>query len=305
MWGYLAFEDYQEELLKELQFHKIKETARFGRLFLLDRKLDLIWAQLRLENIQKLNFKSIKEATSELKNKNLYWGCDAFQNHRRNQLIRESLKVRDLKPYNFIQKLPSRDYGFWYLYDESTLFYSDKTGYPYPITEIKITEDKAPPSRAYMKLWELFTLHLEPPKPHEAVIDLGACPGGWTWVLLKLNCQVLSIDKAELDKEIRGHQFLKKDAFKLRPDEIKDPQWLFSDIICEPSKLLELVERWLDHHPNIKMVCTIKYKGKTDFHTTEKFKKIPGSRLIHLNCNKHEVTWLFPGVDSELSLRYP
>ena len=95
------------------------------------------------------------------------------------------------------------------------------------------------------------------------------------------------------------------DAFKLKPQDIENPQWLFSDIICEPPRLLELVENWRSHHPQLKMVCTIKYKGKTDFQTTEKFRKIPCSRILHLNCNKHEVTWLFPGVDSELSLRYP
>ena len=39
-------------------------------------------------------------------------------------------------------------------------------------------------------------------------------------------------------------------------------------------------------------VCTIKFQGATDFETMRAFAAIPGSRLLHLHHNKHELTWV-------------
>jgi integrase len=47
------------------------------------------------------------------------------------------------------------------------------------------------PSRAYLKLWELFTLIGEHPRPGELCLDLGSSPGGWTWVLQRLGARVV------------------------------------------------------------------------------------------------------------------
>jgi 23S rRNA (cytidine2498-2'-O)-methyltransferase len=41
-----------------------------------------------------------------------------------------------------------------------------------------------------------------------------------------------------------------------------------------------------------RFVCTIKFQGETDFETMRAFAGIPGSRLMHLNANKHELTWV-------------
>lgn len=294
-WAYLAFEQYEDELLREIQFHGIQETIRKGRLFILKKDLDLTWAQLKIKNPQSFQFQSIKEAADFLKSKNLFWGHSPTQFHRRAELIQEKLSNKKEKPIDFLKPTPKKDFGFWSLLDEKTLLYSEKTGHAYPLNEVQFIESPEPPSRAYLKLWETFTLHTPPPPPNAQVLDLGACPGGWTWVLDQLGCQVISVDKAPLDVKLQKKPkitFLKKDAFKLDPKDIKNPEWLFSDIICEPIRLLELVENWLKVHPQLKMVCTIKYKGVTDHPTTQKMKAIPGSRVVHLNCNKHEVTWI-------------
>jgi 23S rRNA (cytidine2498-2'-O)-methyltransferase len=125
-------------------------------------------------------------------------------------------------------------------------------------------------------------------------LDLGSCPGGWSWVLSKVAKEVVSVDKAPLDPsiaKIKNIRFLKKDAFKLKPHDIEKVDWLFSDIICEPSRLLELAQLWRE--AGIKnFVCTIKFKGQTDFDIVNRFKEIAGSRIIHLYHNKHEVTWI-------------
>ena len=150
-----------------------------------------------------------------------------------------------------------------------------------------------PPSRAYLKLWELFTVHHLVPEKGSRVIDFGSCPGGWTWVLQQVGCEVLSIDKAPLAPQIAKLsrvEFLKADAFSLKPEDLGPVDWFFSDIICYPPKLFELVKSWKEKKLCDRFVCTIKFQGETDFKTMEKFEKELNARVLHLFHNKHEVT---------------
>ena len=41
-----------------------------------------------------------------------------------------------------------------------------------------------------------------------------------------------------------------------------------------------------------RFICSVKFQGDTDFAALEKFRAIPGSRLVHLHHNKHELTWM-------------
>jgi 23S rRNA (cytidine2498-2'-O)-methyltransferase len=182
--------------------------------------------------------------------------------------------------------------------DQNTLFYSTKPQSKIPLGEIEFIEDKInPPSRAYLKLWETFTVQGVRPKPNEKVIDVGSCPGGWTWVLQTMGCEVTSVDKAPLDPKIAALEkitFLEESAFGLNPEKIGKLDWFFSDIICYPSKLLELVQKWHKTGHVKNFVCTIKFQGETDYATMDKFlSEFPGSRIVHLYCNKHEVTWIY------------
>jgi 23S rRNA (cytidine2498-2'-O)-methyltransferase len=52
------------------------------------------------------------------------------------------------------------------------------------------------------------------------------------------------------------------------------------------------VRRWLDSGLARRFVCTIKFQGATDHATARDFAAIPGSRLMHLHHNKHELTWV-------------
>jgi 23S rRNA (cytidine2498-2'-O)-methyltransferase len=102
------------------------------------------------------------------------------------------------------------------------------------------------------------------------------------------------VDKAPLVRELQNHpkvKILKKDAFTLTPQDVGPIDWLFSDIICYPDKLLELVNLWLDSGLVRNLVCTIKFQGDTDFKALQGFQSIAGSQIRHLSANKHEVTW--------------
>lgn len=294
--GYFAFEGFEKELESEITFKTKKQATQTGRLFLFDEDLDLVWAQLRLKNLEVVEFDSISQAAKLLRERKRHWASYSFHLHRRTELIQEQVRAPKLKKMTFMENTPENDWGFWCLLDEKKLLLCDSTGSFFPLGLTPFEEDKvSPPSRAYLKLWETFTIHTEPPGKGDLVLDLGSCPGGWTWVLQSLGCNVISVDKAPLDPKVSKLpriQYIKKDAFKLDPETIKNPKWLLSDIICEPARLYELVQSWMRIHPDLTCVCTIKYKGRTDFKTTALFEKIPGSRIIHLNHNKHEVTWI-------------
>lgn len=66
-------------------------------------------------------------------------------------------------------------------------------------------------------------------------------------------------------------------------------------MICYPARLLALVRRWLAAGRARNFVCTLKFQGETDHATAAAFAAIPGSRLMHLTNNKHELTWALLG----------
>jgi 23S rRNA (cytidine2498-2'-O)-methyltransferase len=260
---------------------------------------NLVFAQSIWPNIQKTPITSIGDAVKKLKSQGKLWGQYSFECHRRMALIQEQLPKIKTHQLTASDQLPARKLGGWTLENEETMWFSPETNSPFPLGEFEFQEDKSAPSRAYLKLWEFFLRSNIKPQEKEICLDMGSSPGGWTWVLAKLNCQVISVDKAELHPSLQNKsniQILKKDAFNIDPKSLGKIDWFFSDIICYPKDLLDLVEKWRASGQVKNFVCTIKFQGTTDFETLEKFKAIPGSNTIHLGVNKHEVTWyLVPG----------
>ena len=126
-------------------------------------------------------------------------------------------------------------------------------------------------------------------------VDAGACPGGWTWVLNTLGAEITAIDRSPLaDFLMREPRitFMQHDAFTLTPESLGKQDWVCSDVICYPPRLLEWVERWRASGLCSKFICTIKMQGAPDFDTIRRFAEIPHSKIVHLTANKHELTWL-------------
>lgn len=289
---YISHSDFKKELLRELG-SIIKD---FGSYILSETRLEnSIWAQDVWLDVQEIKFESISQAVKELKKIHSHWASDSLTHHRRAKLIQEQLNYYKHPTLEFMGSLPKQKFGRWLMIDENTILASKNCRSPIAFGKIDFNEDKKiPPSRAYLKLWETFTVHGVAPDKKSRCIDLGSCPGGWSWVLSQVSKEVVSVDKAPLDPKIakiKNIKFLKKDAFKLRPDEVGPVDWVFSDIICEPMKLFELVQVWKNSGVE-NFICTIKFKGKTDFEAIDRFKEISGSKLVHLYHNKHEITWI-------------
>ena len=187
--------------------------------------------------------------------------------------------------------------GAWTLLDEHTIIASAHCSSPFPGGAISFAEDKeGPPNRAYLKLWEALVRIRRWPSPGERCLDAGASPGGWSWALAQLGAQVIAVDRSPLEGRIAtlpGIAYISRDAFSLKPMDIGPIDWLFCDVACYPPKLYAWIEEWLCSGLCRNFVCTIKMTDKNlDFATPRRFAAIPGSSVVHLYHNKHELTWM-------------
>ena len=307
--AFLPFPEQTELLISELETRfniNLKPSARYGQLLYYEDFPDLkgvypYWARTVMLEPFFLNFKTIGEAANNLKEIQRNWAPYQYTCFRRAQLIQEKLPYINLKDRKFPVKIPQSPIGLYTLIDENNLIASAKTTSYLPAGSLPFIEDhENPPSRAYLKIQESLTmanlLNGTPlPDSNSRCFEAGACPGGWTWVLINLGAQVYAVDRAELAPELMSNPLVKfqaHDAFTLKPEEIGPVDWVLSDVICYPERLLEWIKKWLAYDSEKKMICTIKMQGAIDWPLIQQFADIPGSKIVHLNYNKHELTWI-------------
>ena len=304
--GYLAAPGFLPELLAELGLSggSGPEHVVFGDLvFTVNRAKPAKpagWAQNVWLDARLVPAQSIGQAAKALRGIQRNWWPHPVRLARRSALVTEKLPKVSAKPQVFGEPAPTAPLGSWTLWGEGALIAAPACSSPYPDGQPQFVEDReSAPSRAYLKLWETFTLLGVAPGPGELCLDLGSSPGGWSWVLASLGARVFSVDKAPLDPRISamanvdhclGSGFGLDPALAGTPDAPVD--WVFSDMACYPERLLTLIQRWLDAKTCRNFVCTLKFQAETDHATARAFAAIPGSRLLHLAHNKHELTWV-------------
>lgn len=111
---------------------------------------------------------------------------------------------------------------------------------------------RSAPSRSTLKLEEaLLTLLDESERRHQlcngmTAVDLGACPGGWTWQLVQRGIRVDAIDNGDMDAALMDTglvRHIRADGFRYRPDKPVD--WLVCDMVERPLHITRLIARWL------------------------------------------------------------
>ena len=291
--GYLAAEGFTDDLVEELG----PVRAVHDRLVLADgAPRPAAWAANVWFDPLVIPIGSIGEGARALRAIQRNWALYSFAHHRRAALIEAKLPPVRPKPLAYPSPPPGAPLGSWTLLDPNTVLAAPRCSSPFRHGEVEFAENKTvPPNRAYLKLWELFTRLQLRPAPGELCLDLGASPGGWSWVLHETGARVIAVDKAPLAPAIATlprMSFRRESAFALDPREVGPVDWLFSDVICYPERLLGLVRRWLESGNCRRLVCTIKFQGATDHAIARAFAAIPGAQLMHLHHNKHELTWV-------------
>jgi len=297
---YQPVPEYEDHLFAELQkprdglsgvgnilFHDPDDTAA-----------DILWQQNCWLKPFRLEFASINEAAGALRGIQRNWACLPFTQFRRAALITSKLPPMSAKPRPFPWLMGDSPAGAWTLLDQHTMIASALCSSPFPNGAVEFAQDReGPPSRAYLKLWEALVRLRRWPKDGDRCLDAGASPGGWTWALARLGANVLAVDRAPLEPDIAampGVEYLRHDAFTLKPQDIGPLDWLFCDVACYPPRLYQWIEKWLESGLCGNFVCTIKMQGGAgglDFETPRRFAAIPDSTVVHLYHNKHELTW--------------
>jgi 23S rRNA (cytidine2498-2'-O)-methyltransferase len=293
--AYLAAEGFEQQLDEELARAGVAVGLRHGRLRVSEsRPVHAAWAANTWWDAERITVSSIGHAAKELRRRQRNWVSYAPEHRGRAQLIADKLPHVAARPLELGEVAPDAPLGSWTLVERDLVLAAANCSNPFPNGVPGFVEDRdGPPSRAYLKLWETFARLRRQPGPGERCLDLGAAPGGWTWLLARTGAEVLAVDRAPLAPELArltNVSWWQRSAFALDPADIGPVDWLCSDIIAYPDRLLDLLTRWLDSGQVRNLVCTVKFRGETDHDAAARFAALPGAQLFHLSQNKHELT---------------
>lgn len=293
---YVCKKEFIEELKEELgEINEIVEDLVFSS----HQQLNVCFAQDIWLNPQIVNFQSISEAVKILKSVGTFWYLHPISHIRRSRLIEQGLRQFKSLVSSFPLQTDLPSIGVFSLLDNNRLIFSSQRLKKWPDGECFFIEDKKnPPNRAYLKLWEALTLLNKYPQKGDLALDLGASPGGWTYVMHSLGAQVTAVDKAPLSSKIaqlEGVQCIQQSAFAIDPEQCPiSYDWVLSDVACYPERAYNLIIKWIKSKKAKQLIFTIKLQGKTDLKTIKKLQEIPNSYVHNLFHNKHEATFFYP-----------
>lgn len=125
------------------------------------------------------------------------------------------------------------------------------------------------PSRSAQKLAEALQVFLtaeeRADRLHEGITgaDLGAAPGGWTWVLVRHGLQVIAIDNGKLNEAVMATglvEHLRADGLSWRPR--RPVHWLVCDMVEKPARIAALMADWLAEGHCSEMIFNLKLPMK-------------------------------------------
>jgi 23S rRNA (cytidine2498-2'-O)-methyltransferase len=140
--------------------------------------------------------------------------------------------------------------------------------WPMGIPRLKMPQDA--PSRSTLKLAEAFAYFMDKEEQEEwlreglTAVDLGACPGGWTYQLVKHGIQVTAIDNGAMNEKLMDTglvEHLKTDGFVFRPQ--RPVHWLVCDMVEKPARVAQLMADWLADGDAKRAIFNLKLPMKT------------------------------------------
>jgi 23S rRNA (cytidine2498-2'-O)-methyltransferase len=126
---------------------------------------------------------------------------------------------------------------------------ADSSPWPLGIPRLKLLSDA--PSRSALKLEEALLTVLDANerevllKPGMTAADLGAAPGGWTWILTRHHLRVTSVDNGPLRQNVMDSglvEHLRADGFQWKPSQPLD--WMVCDMVEQPRRVAERMATW-------------------------------------------------------------
>ncbi|CAM3599972.1 Ribosomal RNA large subunit methyltransferase M [Vibrio aerogenes CECT 7868] len=256
--GYVLFECYQdgdaERLIRELDFRNLIFTRQFFAVACSfedlpeqDRVTPLLSELGEIEAFPRCGDLRV-ETPDTNEAKSLLKFCRKFTVPLRQALRGKGLlfhKENTKKPVLHVCFVkPGHCYVGYSYSDNNSAFFMG-------IPRLKFPSDA--PSRSTLKLEEAFHVFIPRPEWDERLasgmwaVDLGACPGGWTYQLVKRSMFVHAVDNGMMADSLMDTGQVKhhmEDGFKFEPLK-KNVTWLVCDMIEKPSRVAQLMGEWL------------------------------------------------------------
>jgi 23S rRNA (cytidine2498-2'-O)-methyltransferase len=153
------------------------------------------------------------------------------------------------------------------------------------------------PSRAARKLAEAFAWLGMAPGSGETCVDLGAAPGGWSWLLLERKTRVIAVDPARLEPKLMQNSRLRHvqgSAFDFAPEQPVD--WLFCDMAWRPLEVAQMLGRWARQRQTRMLVANFKLPMKRKVEMLERLRAVLSAsgfasiRMRQLYHDREEIT---------------
>ena len=149
----------------------------------------------------------------------------------------------------------------------------DSAPWPLGIPRLRMHADA--PSRSALKLEEALLVLLDE-RERTALLregmraaDLGAAPGGWTWVLVRNGLRVQAIDNGPLRQHVLDSgrvEHLRADGFNWQPQQPLD--WMVCDMVEQPRRVAERMATWFREGWCRHAIFNLKLPMKKRWHET-------------------------------------
>ncbi|MBL8262419.1 MAG: 23S rRNA (cytidine(2498)-2'-O)-methyltransferase RlmM [Xanthomonadaceae bacterium] len=150
-----------------------------------------------------------------------------------------------------------------------------RDGSPWPMGVPRLKMHADAPSRSALKLEEAILTLLTADERAKLLregmraADLGAAPGGWTWVLTRHKLQVTAIDNGPLRPHVMDTglvQHLRADGFAWHPAKPLD--WMVCDMVEQPSRVAARMAEWFREGWCRHAIFNLKLPMKKRWHET-------------------------------------
>ena len=168
---------------------------------------------------------------------------------------------------------------------------------PLPLGILRLKAAADAPSRSSLKLEEAFQVFIPKIKHDDRLrsgmnaVDLGACPGGWTYQLVKRGMFVQAVDNGAIDERLLESgqvEHFMADGFSYEPKK-KNVYWLVCDMVEKPQRVAVLMADWVGREWCVEAMFNLKLPMKRRYESVQECMELIRERLREHGCRKFSV----------------
>lgn len=176
---------------------------------------------------------------------------------------------------------------------------------PWPLGIPRLRAHANAPSRSALKLEEALLILLDDAERERLLVpgmqaaDLGAAPGGWSWVLARRHLRVQAIDNGPMAESAMATgviEHIRADGFQWQPSRPLD--WLVCDMVEQPRRVAARMAEWFAHrwckHAIFNLKLPMKKRWQETRQCLDLFAAQSGSEMIvrakQLYHDREEIT---------------